>query len=224
MVKKLITKAEFARTAGVSGAAVTKALKKELGAALQGKRIDITHPAAIAYLNRLNDDKPKKAPSPPVQKKEKSLTGFNAKKANTKKAPPPAPPDESMLLEIPEDIRVFADMTLRELVLKFGTDVRFVDWLRATKVIEDINEKRLKNAVSKGELVARQLVQVGVIEPINTAMEKLLSDGAKTIARRSVAMIGADRTVDDVESFIKEQISSFIRPMKSKIAKALKDG
>ena len=130
---------------------------------------------------------------------------------------------EDEITEIPEDIQEFADMTLRDLVDKFGTDARFVDWLSATQKIEAINEKRLKNATTQGTLVSRDLVRVGVIEPIDAAHIKLLTDGAKTIARRSTAMHSAGRPLDDIEKFVAEQITSFIRPVKAKVARALKN-
>jgi len=40
----------------------------------------------------------------------------------------------------------------------YGTDIAFSDWLRAVKIIEDINEKRLKNEHTISELVSRQLI------------------------------------------------------------------
>jgi len=125
--------------------------------------------------------------------------------------------------DIPEDIRDFADMTLRELIQRFGTDVAFLDWLNATKRIEDINEKRLKNAATQGELVSRTLVKTGIIDPIEGAHLKLLTDGAKTIALRVTAMHSAGLQLPDIENFVSDQISSFIRPMKAKIKRSLKN-
>jgi len=114
-------------------------------------------------------------------------------------------------------------MTLRELIQRFGTDGAFVDWLKATKAIEDINEKRLKNAVTRGELVNIKLVKLGVIEHFETMFNKLLTDGAKTIARRITSMHGAGRSVEDCEAFAADQVSSFIKPAKAKIARALRN-
>jgi len=131
--------------------------------------------------------------------------------------------DTRSLIEIPENIVVFLDWTLREVLRKFGTDAQFLDFLKATKEIEYINEKRLKNAKTKGELVARDLVKLGIIEPVETAHIKLLTDGSKTIARRGAAMIEAGRDVAELEAFVKDQISSFIRPIKTKVARVLKD-
>jgi ribosomal protein S20 len=114
-------------------------------------------------------------------------------------------------------------MSLRELIGRFGTDIAFKDWLAATKQIEDINEKRLKNATTRGELVSRELVKNHIVEPIDAALQKLLTDGAKTMAKRVDAMINAGRSVDECETYIRETISSFIRPMKTKVSRTLKN-
>jgi hypothetical protein len=108
-------------------------------------------------------------------------------------------------------------------VTKFGTDVALLDFLKATKAIEDIYEKRIKNAKASGELVDREQIKIGVFEPINTAHIKLLTDGSKTIAVRTKAMLDAGRDLGEVEAFITKQISSFIKPMKAKVARTLKN-
>lgn len=284
MVKKLVSKSEFARLAGVSAPAVTKALRSGLRDAVDGKRIDAAHPAAVKYLQDKADaptpvstTEPapgidplyeaalqhcqgngrftatniqrgckvgynrackilalieasglnKTAPPPPPKKTNVITKGHTAKN-NAKKAESLAGITADIengrtLHEIPEDIKSFAHMTLAELIKRFGTDGAFVDWLRAVKSIEDINEKRLKNAVTRGELISVKLVKTGVIEHFDTAFTKLLSDGAKTIARRVLAMGGAGRTVPECEEFVADQISSFIKPAKAKIARALKN-
>ena len=129
----------------------------------------------------------------------------------------------TVIHEIPDDINKFADMTLRELIQRFGTDIAFLDWLKATKSIEDINEKRLKNAQTRKELVNIKLVKNGVVEHFETMFNKLLTDGAKTIARRVTSMHGAGRSVEDCETFVADQVSSFIKPAKAKIARALRN-
>lgn len=295
MAKKLVTRTEFARMAGVAPASVTKACKSRLLPACDGKRIDAAHPAAVEYMeNRARATTPPAAPgldplyedaieactaagrwsanavsnllnvgsargkrifqqltaaglvpergappaepSPSVATKKPHVRGTAAAKEKRKRTPPPEAlaayaqaaeldgrPGErdDYVFEVPEDIQAFADMTLRELIEKFGTDTRFVDWLKATQTIEAINEKRLKNAVTRGELVNRNLVRVGIIEPIDAAHIKLLTDGAKTIARRASAMTAAGREPEEIEKFVADQISSFIRPVKSKVARAL---
>ena len=50
MARKLLSRAEFAALAGVSGAAITKAAAASLEPAKHGKYIDAAHPAAVEYL------------------------------------------------------------------------------------------------------------------------------------------------------------------------------
>ena len=182
-------------------------------------------------INGVIPEKPKTVDSPPPPPNEPKPRGQAAVKQNKKnvalaRAAAAATPGEeletgSVIHEVPEDIEAFADMTLRELIQRFGTDTAFVDWLKATKEIEYINEKRLKNAQTQGELVSRELVKIGIIEPIDAAHIKLLTDGAKTITRRVTAMHSAERELDDIEKFVKDQITSFIRPLKAKVKRAL---
>jgi len=275
MVKKLISRAEFARQAGVTGAAVTKACNNALKPACDGKRIDVAHTLAVDYLAmkaRAQTEPPATGIDPlyelvvsycqeqnkwtkssvqaefripfnrarniietmkinglinkdPVNVatalaiKQPHIRGPAAAKETKKRLAY----EDDPILEIPEDIQAFAHMTLRDLIDKFGTDTRFVDWLSATQKIEAINEKRLKNAATEGELVSRKLVRTGIIEPIDACHIKLLTDGAKTIARRATAMHSANRPIEDIEKFVADQISSFIRPVKAKVARAMRN-
>ena len=227
-------KSAFADMAGVTPAAVTKATRVGgiLHEAMLGKKLDALHPAALAYAEEhrpkvtisidgsepveYNPDDPAHPVDIPLPVKPPS--GHVAKSQSKK-----AGVYEEGSFTVPEYIGDLSDMTLRDLIMQFGTDVRFVDWLKATKEIEMINEKRLKNAESEGTLVSRHLVKVGILEPLDSAHIKLLTDGVKTIARRSVAMHDAGRDLSEIEDFVSDQISSFIRPVKAKVKRALKN-
>lgn len=264
MVKKLVTRAEFATRAGVSGAAVTKACASALQDAVDGKRIDAGHPAARRYVKKHARDKTPSAATglDPLYEQAVELcqttgrftastlqrglkigykravrvieqiqaVGVTAATARAQPLPavtakpetlPDDPPDG--MIEIPEDIQMFLDFTLRELLGKFGTSRSFIDWLTATKAIEVINEKRLKNAKTEGELVARDRVKRGVIDPIDGVFSRMLIDGAKTIASRSHALVKADGSVNEVRELVEDQLGSFIRPAKVKMMRALRD-
>ena len=133
-----------------------------------------------------------------------------------------AAPEEPPIFEIPANIEKFADMTLRDIVLKFGTDIRFCDWLNATKLIESINEKRLKNATTKGTLVSREMIKKSVIAPIDTCHRRMLTDGARSLSIRVAAMHDAGDDQKKIEKYIHDQLTSFIRPMKTKVSQALR--
>ncbi len=128
---------------------------------------------------------------------------------------------EGVVHELPEDIRKFADYTLRDLIAQFGTDAAFLDWLKATKAIEDIHEKRLKNAEKAGELISREVVKHGLIATIDGAFTRILTDGAKTIAVRAHSLVTTGADVAQVEDLVGKQLTTFIRPTKSKIKRVL---
>lgn len=126
-------------------------------------------------------------------------------------------------IELPENIIAFADMTIRDVIRKYGTAERFVDYLKALKEIGIMAEREIKLAEMKGELVSRRLVQTRVIEEFDAAHIKLLRDGSKTIAVQVAAMVSAGESIEDIEKTIAGKITDFIRPAKSKIEKALRD-
>lgn len=231
--RELITKAQFAILANVTTTAISKACKpgKGLHKATVGEgrkqRIDPNHPAATAYLGDTKQKKPKTVDDVPeddgpdysdevAEYKPKGAAG--AKESRKRLSLYNIDP-----ADVPDNMQEFADMTIREVVTKFGTDYRMVDYLRALKEIETIDERRIKSAKMRGELVHRDLIAKGVLEPIDSAHRKMLTDGAKTIARRSVAMVGAGKDADELEKFIAEQITSFIKPAKAKIKRALEN-
>jgi len=288
MNRKLTSRAEFARMAGVSAAAITKACSGILKAACVGIRIDVKHKAAEKYIQAKQPDeimatgfdphfedavricreanrysirfvktnfgvgteratkivalmkaagvipepgepKPIIKIAPPIEPtptpepiKPRVISGHSAKRQTKKAEAIQNISTESHKHEIPEDMQIFADMTLRELIERFGTDTAFLDWLKAIKELENIETKRIKNAASAGILINRDLVRTGIIEPINNAHIQLLTDGAKTLSLKIHTMVQAGEDLAEIEKSVIDQMSSFIRPVKDKIIKALK--
>lgn len=151
-----------------------------------------------------------------------ALRGHAAARERLKASPMLPPDSQPDAPEIPANIEAFADMTLRDLIHRFGTDVRFLDWLKATKEIEMIAERRIKNATASGKLITRDLVARGVIDPFNSAHLRLMSDGAKSIAGAVVAKHMAGGELVEIERYVSDVIGSFLKPVKTKVAQALR--
>lgn len=231
---------------GVSASAVSQAIEHELKDAIVAGKINLDDPATKKYINDHKGHLEKKV----IEHTEKNAAwtyhsvrrelkiGYERAQALCEKLKSEgrikkldmgkplvggaAKKEQIKQADLDEDIRLYAHLSLNELIEIFGTDVGFVDWLKATKQIEDIMSMRLKNATSKQELISKNLVKSGILDPIELAHVQLLTDGAKTIAKRVCAMNQAERSLTDCEKFVSDQISSFLRPMKSKITKALK--
>lgn len=208
-------------------------MKERGSATLVGNRIDLDHEIAQEYLRektaarleRERTGKPKPGRKP--KSKPKGRPGRKPKPKSKPDQPSSPSPgtswsDSGSLLEIPNDIEELADLTLRQLIDKFGTDVRFHDWLKAIKEIEMVNEKRIKNAQNQGRLVSRQLVETGVIDVINAAHLRLMVDGAKTITAAVLSKHQAGISEQDIEAYVSDTVGSFIRPIKAKVQRNLK--
>jgi hypothetical protein len=226
-VHKVVSRAEFARMCNVTSSAISVACRTggSLFDAICGRRIDVNHASAIAYRkNETGVRKPKKNVVKKVKPKtvlkkpeEKKPSGWTAKN-NDKQGIDPA-----KAVDLPKNIEAYADMTICEVIDRFGTTPAFVDYLKAMKEIETIRGKKIQNAESEGVLIHRDLIKVALIDPIESAHIKLLTAGVKTIARRLKAMVEAGRTMYDLEELVTDQISSFIKPVKEKTKRTLDD-
>lgn len=210
-----ISKAKFAELAGVSPAAVTKACKNGLAAAWNGHRIDTDHPDAAAYLAKRNN--PRAPTNPPTNPpKARVVSGSEARRV-TKKDEALANVGRNRTPDPNAPLAPFYDYTLREILQKFGTDTAFNDWLKAIKTLEEVETKRLANAQKRGDLVAREVVQRGVVDTLDAAFRRMLTDGARTIATRCDALSKAGASHEEREQLVVKQLSSFIKPAKAKI-------
>ena len=160
-------------------------------------------------------------PPPKEKPREPHVRGWAAKRETEKAEEAATYGDEP--IEVPEDVTTFADMTLRELIAKFGTDKRFVDWLAALQKIEMIEERQIKNATAKGRLISRELVLNGIIDPINSAHLKLMQDGAKNIAAGIASKVAAGYSPAELDAHAADVISTLLRPVKDRLARAVKN-
>lgn len=145
------------------------------------------------------------------------------REASRQELPPPDAAPAGSDAQIPQAIQAYADMTLREVIRLYGTDQRFLEWLKATKEIEAIQANRIKNAEKVGELVNRDLIKKNVLDVLDGAFTRMLTDGAKSIAAQAHTMSKADMTVEEVEQMVSKQLTTFIRPTKSKMARGVRD-
>lgn len=186
-------------------------------------RIGAERAQRLAALLRATKAKEKALEVPPPPKPEKKTPHVRGS-ALLKQKRIEADDEELEEIQIPDNILKFADLTLREVIKKYGTAERFVDYLKALKEIQLIAEREIKMAEIKGQLVSRYLVQTQIVEQFEAAHIKLLMDGAKTISVKASALCAAGATTEEIEKMVAEKITDFIRPVKSKIERALKNG
>lgn len=230
MDRALISKSALAELAGVHRSAVGKLCRpgKKLEPALVRGKIDRMHPAVQEYIHDAEASQRvhRTYKKDPTAAATAGKTGSAKLKAAKKASPPPAPTDAPRVDPmdfIAGDVRDLADKSLRELVGIFGTDERFVDWLKSVHEMEKVQNRRLINAEKEGVLISRKLVADGIIDPIDTMNTRLMTDGARTIGTATYAMGKAGRTEQEFIDYVVEQIGAFVRALKPKIEKALRD-
>lgn len=235
-MEKLIKKTDFADLVNVSPAAITKACNNKLKPAMSGTRIDLNHPLVIDYIEKKRLQQERKNAQNPNSEKLKKVNQPSEvyefvkvepiKHSKSQKAMDENSNDKSNFYtnqgrEVPENIRRYLKYTVEDVINEFGTETALNDFLLSVKRIEDIHEKRIKNAKTSGELISRHLVKIGMLDPIASSHTKLLLDGSKTIAKRVIAKYDAGSTIQELEKFVSEQIGSFFKPMKQKIKRTL---
>lgn len=193
---------------GIVGRVRAKRILAELGGVTPADSAQTSEQTVAPDVELRSEPDPAPKPNP---------SGHTARNESKKRdAPPPKP-----AVEIPDNITEYADLTLRDIITRFGSDAMFVDFLKALKAIEDINEKRLKNAQTEGTLVSRELVQMGVIDVVDSAMRKLLTAGTKKIARMAHSMTKAGETIEKIEDEVKDQVGQYVKNIKIKSARTL---
>src|SRR5688500_9822128 len=159
MPARLVSRAEFARLAGVSRQAISKACGGPLRAACVGDRINIDHPAAAAYLSgkaggsggaalpvatdRAPTRAAKSAPKLPAAPTKPAARDRKAKAKRPAPRPEPSiPPPPRVPARKDSELEQLREL-LRPITQRFGTAAAFKDWLAASKSIEEIQQKRL---------------------------------------------------------------------------------
>jgi len=193
--KKVVTQTAFSKIAGVTSASISKAILAGLAPALVGRKIDAGHPTALKYMAR-----------------QKAL-------ANLKK-------ETDAIGDAPRDIskvEKYLELTLREILEAFGTDVEFLDWLKSVKQLEEIREKRIKNEVTLGNLISRDYVRTHVFSLIETANVRLLNDSPRTITARILEAKESGESREKIEKLVCDLISVQLKGIKLRARRALQE-
>jgi hypothetical protein len=124
---------------------------------------------------------------------------------------------KNMLPDATVSMVEIAEKPFGEVVAMFGTDSRMKGWLDAVKKIEDVAEKRLKNSKAREEVVERSLVEKHVFSYLNTIQSRVLNDLPKTLSIKVENAVNTGSTLEDLETLIRNDISSHYKKVKQKV-------
>jgi hypothetical protein len=198
--------------AGVSPAAITKACRKELKPAAVGDLVDLDHDATRAYLARHAGDS------------DDGVTALPELPPGDDHDSDGAPPGRYVpRLDETGFSEELADLTLREIVDKFGTVRAYQKILEAHVKKEQALKNRIANALKLGELIARELVEQHVLAFIDAVFKRLLSDSPKTVAKRCYELAQSGAPVEEAERFVRDNLSGQLAPMKATAERVLRN-
>ncbi len=205
----LISKAKFAERAAVSRAAVSKATAPggSLAPAMNGTKLDAHHRSARAYLERNGQQAPD-GRSNGTHRRGGSIEK-DKRKAGGEQLPMPD-------LSAAQNIADFLEYPLRDIVTQFATDVRFVDWLKAVKEIENIRDKRLRNDEREGQYLPRDIFDK-VIAEFDRCFTLLLRDTVKTVSAQVHAESKAGGSPAESMETIEDLVGAPITDAKKRI-------
>lgn len=247
-MSRRVLRSELARLAGVTKPALTKLAKGRLAKAFGSDGwVDLDHPLVVEWLEskgvsptavrpprekaRARTPTTRPVPPPPV-----------AKAGARRALPPPAPagpeqgaergerratgPDlaAAYISQLGEglDIEGLAQMTLQEIIERWGTEARFRDLLEARKRLGEIVEKDLKNDETIGRLIDRDLVKTHVFGLIDSLLKQLFRDAATNIARTTYGMARGGKSLEEAETTVRDILASHVKDVKAKAAKVLR--
>lgn len=225
--QELITKSEFAKRCGVSGAAITKAFKAPpLSQAIAGKYLDANHREARKYLLSKKPNNDKRAKSTHVrgtaarkQKEDKAAADVfvNATESVTER-----PTDNTDVIHDTGDISQYLSFTLDELISRFGDQMRFIEWLKAVKEIEGIRDKRLRNDEREHKYIPRD-VALQVFGQYERCFRLQLADASRSIAAQVRAHIKANKSLEVSTQLVEDLIGAPISDAKKNVETLLRD-
>lgn len=202
-------------------------------------RIDIDHPASVAYLERHGAEPPPlpppKAPTPASRPTRARPNPVDSSAPQSESSPEPGPDlddpvDAILSLGLTGDdgaplTRIeagyFAGMTLERIAREYGTMAVFADVLDAVKTIAIIREKDDKHRREEGEVITRELVThaFGELDKLSRHLLKPVPDA---IVGRALDMSSGGKTVEDVRKVAREIMSSELDAVWSAIAALLR--
>ena len=120
-------------------------------------------------------------------------------------------PHTDPVSEIPQQYRHLADLTVSQIVRRFGSLAQYEYFLKAAKTLEEVEERRLKNSERRGEVIPREYVETHLIGYIAGITQRLLNDAPKALTRRIIAAVKADTDPGEIEKMVLKMISKDLK-------------
>lgn len=214
---RIISRAELARWAGLHKSNAARACQGKLADAVLPTGVDAEHPLVRAWLASHGVDK-----LPDLPKKS------DAVKTNKKKQPKKSPAVKTVVAEPvpvatntpdPFDLEHLEDLTIREVVMRFGSVDGFKRFVDALKSISEFKYKELRAKQQRGALIERTKVAGIVFPMIDVAFSRLVSDVPDSVSKLVMARVqsGGSETLIDIQKMIRDANSRVMKNVKQSV-------
>jgi hypothetical protein len=231
--RRLITRTELSRLAGVAPPSITKAARTKLRPACVRDRIDLDHPLVVAYLKRHGAEVPPRPPSTGPRSPRRTADARPGSPDSTAQPAAPAPavsPAEGDSAEPPRlpvgiegvDAEAFGRMTLDQIAREYSTMDEFERVLDAAKTLAIIREKDDKHRQFEGSVVTRELIDIAVFGALERLSRRLAKPVPKTVVRRAITDSKGGKPTEEIEGMACDLMGTELKLAWDAIAKALK--
>jgi len=208
---RIISRSELGRWAGVNKSTSARACKKHLSDAVVPDGVDVEHPLVRQWLSEHGvDELPPKQDAPKPKGKKRVR-----KKAVAKTPPKQSPPAETKPVHA-HDLEHLEDLTIREVVMRYGSVDGFKRFVDSLKSISEFKYKELRAKQQRGDLIDRQKVAGLVFPMIDVAFSRLVTDVPVAVSKSVVARVqsGGPETYTDVQKIIRDANSRVLKNVK----------
>jgi hypothetical protein len=185
-IVELIKKREFAELAGVTPGNITQ-LKKRLGGAVVGNKIDVNHPAAKLYISQ-RSSRDVKIESKRMKQGIPSINNLS-KLENKSHLPALGIPKDSPKEVIPDEL---AKLTLEEIVNNYGSLEQFSMFVVIQKNFDEFKKRNAQTRHLRGELVDRKKLGMAVFGLIKKLFDGLVNDIPKRLTEKVISIVNND--------------------------------
>jgi len=218
LINTHLSKADFARFAGVRPPSVSVLCKGQLAPAVSGGKIDISAPCVVAYLERHR--RRGTAPVPKPRAARIPTSKIDAGRPEPIPTDTISPLSDLVIDEVkrifpsahtPEQIRMIASLTVQQVAEQFTNASGASEYVTTVKKLEDTRMVQLKIAEKEGELIPRELVKTTIIGMLDALHIRLLRDAPRTITSRCYALAKNGAPMEDAEAMIHGIISQHLK-------------
>ena len=212
---RLISRLQLVNRLDVSKSVLYRDCENEqkLKPAMVGAKVDLDHKSARLYCAEHNYREPDIAD---LLKNERNKKPPAPEKSNVV-----LPPDNFDIVD-PDDADSYLEMTLKEIITRYGTQPQFKDFVSASKNLLQMRGMEEEQARKRGEYIHRVHVEK-LVALIDAMTKTLLSDVVSNLAISCTAQIKADATQPEIEETIRSNISRTIKTTKAQVVRGLRD-